>query len=272
MAVAEISAEQPNPASGDSQVKRWIFFSNKWAFYTRPVVIISALFTGACWKAKRSRGNSENPAERLWDVQEGPGRDGETTEFFSPSAGISQHSSVATLAKAERSFPLLPQEGILQRLQSSVEQEESRWRVKLELSQGELKEVCVWGVVVFYLTILSKGVTASSFFIYLKTQMSQKVVSLEQEIERLSDGAELENVSIFFFSIYLFTCTTSQRLGHNWFLSLKLLTLLIDTEDIFFNIWAYICINAGMKNMLNVLLKGSYSEEIKYKVFELFYT
>lgn len=55
-------------------------------------------------------------------------------------------------------------EGILQRLQNSVEQEESRWRVKLELSQGELKE------------------------------MSQKVTSLEQEIERLSDGAELENL------------------------------------------------------------------------------
>lgn len=50
---------------------------------------------------------------------------------------------MTTLAKAERSFPLLPQEGILQRLQSSVEQEESRWKVKLELSQGELKEVCV---------------------------------------------------------------------------------------------------------------------------------
>lgn len=50
---------------------------------------------------------------------------------------------MSTLAKAEPSFPLLPQEGILQRLQSSVEQEESRWRVKLELSQGEMKEVCV---------------------------------------------------------------------------------------------------------------------------------
>lgn len=34
-----------------------------------------------------------------------------------------------------------PQEGILQRLQSSVEQEESRWKVKLNLSQTELKEV-----------------------------------------------------------------------------------------------------------------------------------
>nr|XP_015205618.1 PREDICTED: kinectin [Lepisosteus oculatus] len=32
-------------------------------------------------------------------------------------------------------------EGILQRLQSSVEQEESRWRVKLEASQSELKQV-----------------------------------------------------------------------------------------------------------------------------------
>ncbi|KAF0044402.1 hypothetical protein F2P81_003560 [Scophthalmus maximus] len=32
-------------------------------------------------------------------------------------------------------------EGILQRLQSSVEQEESRWRVKLEVAQGELREL-----------------------------------------------------------------------------------------------------------------------------------
>ncbi|XP_047466466.1 kinectin isoform X2 [Mugil cephalus] len=55
-------------------------------------------------------------------------------------------------------------EGILQRLQNSVEQEESRWRVKLELTQGELRE------------------------------MSQKVAALEQEVERLSDGAELENL------------------------------------------------------------------------------
>ncbi|XP_077412083.1 kinectin isoform X8 [Vanacampus margaritifer] len=55
-------------------------------------------------------------------------------------------------------------EGILQRLQSSVEQEESRWKVKVELSQVELRE------------------------------MSQKVTTLEQEIERLSDGAELENL------------------------------------------------------------------------------
>ncbi|TMS21732.1 Kinectin [Larimichthys crocea] len=55
-------------------------------------------------------------------------------------------------------------EGILQRLQNSVEQEESRWRVKLEVTQGELRE------------------------------MSQKVTALEQEIERLTDGAELENL------------------------------------------------------------------------------
>ncbi|XP_034713880.1 kinectin isoform X3 [Etheostoma cragini] len=55
-------------------------------------------------------------------------------------------------------------EGILQRLQNSVEQEESRWRVKLELSQGELRE------------------------------MSLKVTALEQDVERLTDGAELENL------------------------------------------------------------------------------
>uniref|UniRef100_A0A3P9CZ35 Kinectin 1 n=1 Tax=Maylandia zebra TaxID=106582 RepID=A0A3P9CZ35_9CICH len=55
-------------------------------------------------------------------------------------------------------------EGILQRLQNSVEQEESRWRVKLELSQAELRE------------------------------MSQKIAALEQEVERLTDEAELENL------------------------------------------------------------------------------
>lgn len=43
----------------------------------------------------------------------------------------------------ELSFLLCPQEGILQRLQNSVEQEESRWRVKLELSQAELGQVWI---------------------------------------------------------------------------------------------------------------------------------
>ncbi|KAK5916734.1 hypothetical protein CgunFtcFv8_011687 [Champsocephalus gunnari] len=55
-------------------------------------------------------------------------------------------------------------EGILQRLQNSVELEESRWKVKLEASQGELKE------------------------------MNQKVTLMDQEIERLTEGAELENL------------------------------------------------------------------------------
>nr|XP_061824796.1 kinectin-like isoform X4 [Nerophis lumbriciformis] len=55
-------------------------------------------------------------------------------------------------------------EGILQRLQNSVEQEESRWKVMVELSQVELRE------------------------------MSQKVTTLEQEIKRLNDAAELENL------------------------------------------------------------------------------
>ncbi|XP_041703629.1 kinectin isoform X1 [Coregonus clupeaformis] len=55
-------------------------------------------------------------------------------------------------------------EGILQRLQSSVEKEESRWKVKLDLSQTELKE------------------------------MSEKVAALEQEVDRLSDSGELDNL------------------------------------------------------------------------------
>uniref|UniRef100_A0A8C8DUP6 Kinectin 1 n=1 Tax=Oryzias sinensis TaxID=183150 RepID=A0A8C8DUP6_9TELE len=55
-------------------------------------------------------------------------------------------------------------EGILQRLQSSVEQEESRWKMMVQASQDELRE------------------------------MSRKVLSLEQEVERLTDGGELENL------------------------------------------------------------------------------
>ncbi|XP_041121603.1 kinectin-like isoform X5 [Polyodon spathula] len=56
-------------------------------------------------------------------------------------------------------------EGILQRLQSSVEQEESRWRVKLEVSQSELR------------------------------QMHLKVTGLEEEVERLcADSRELKNL------------------------------------------------------------------------------
>ncbi|XP_072314108.1 kinectin isoform X2 [Eucyclogobius newberryi] len=55
-------------------------------------------------------------------------------------------------------------EGILQRLQSSVEQEESRWKLKQEVSQGELRE------------------------------MTQKATGLELEIERLTEGRELENL------------------------------------------------------------------------------
>ncbi|KAM9433028.1 kinectin-like isoform 3-T3 [Salvelinus alpinus] len=55
-------------------------------------------------------------------------------------------------------------EGILQRLQSSVEKEESRWKVKLDLSQTELKE------------------------------MSVKVAALEQDVDRLSDVGELDNL------------------------------------------------------------------------------
>ncbi|XP_067222693.1 kinectin isoform X3 [Chanodichthys erythropterus] len=55
-------------------------------------------------------------------------------------------------------------EGILQRLQSSVEQEETRWREKLEQSQADHKE------------------------------MTQRVISLEQEVDRLSTDGDVESL------------------------------------------------------------------------------
>ncbi|XP_073682571.1 kinectin isoform X2 [Garra rufa] len=55
-------------------------------------------------------------------------------------------------------------EGILQRLQSSVEQEETRWREKLDQSQVNLKE------------------------------MTQKVIALEQELDRLSSDDDVESL------------------------------------------------------------------------------
>nr|XP_055027809.1 kinectin isoform X1 [Misgurnus anguillicaudatus] len=55
-------------------------------------------------------------------------------------------------------------EGILQRLQSSVEQEETHWREKLEQSQADLRE------------------------------MTQRVIALEQEVDRLSTDGDLESL------------------------------------------------------------------------------
>ncbi|XP_048047635.1 kinectin isoform X2 [Megalobrama amblycephala] len=55
-------------------------------------------------------------------------------------------------------------EGILQRLQSSVEQEETRWREKLEQSQADHKE------------------------------MTQRVIALEQEVDRLSTDGDVESL------------------------------------------------------------------------------
>ncbi|XP_051578290.1 kinectin-like isoform X2 [Myxocyprinus asiaticus] len=55
-------------------------------------------------------------------------------------------------------------EGILQRLQSSVEHEETRWREKLEQSQADLKE------------------------------MSLRIITLEQEVDRLSSDGDLESL------------------------------------------------------------------------------
>ncbi|XP_059376772.1 kinectin-like isoform X1 [Carassius carassius] len=55
-------------------------------------------------------------------------------------------------------------EGILQRLQSSVEQEETRWREKLEQSHADLRE------------------------------MTQRVIALEQEVDRLSSDGDVESL------------------------------------------------------------------------------
>lgn len=55
-------------------------------------------------------------------------------------------------------------EGILQRLQSSVEHEETRWREKLDLSQAELKE------------------------------MTQRAIALDQEVDRLTSDADVESL------------------------------------------------------------------------------
>ncbi|XP_058604657.1 kinectin isoform X4 [Onychostoma macrolepis] len=55
-------------------------------------------------------------------------------------------------------------EGILQRLQSSVEQEETCWREKLEQSQADLRE------------------------------MTQRLIALEQEVDRLSSDGDVESL------------------------------------------------------------------------------
>lgn len=62
--------------------------------------------------------------------------------FFFFALFLVANSGIPVPCKTKLTSLLCPQEGILQRLQSSVEQEESRWRVKVEQSQGELREVC----------------------------------------------------------------------------------------------------------------------------------
>uniref|UniRef100_A0A673NJ75 Kinectin-like n=1 Tax=Sinocyclocheilus rhinocerous TaxID=307959 RepID=A0A673NJ75_9TELE len=69
-------------------------------------------------------------------------------------------------------------EGILQRLQSSVEQEETRWREKLEQSQADLRE------------------------------MTPRVIALEQEVDRLSSDGDVESVSITTYTTSLKTQLT----------------------------------------------------------------
>lgn len=73
--------------------------------------------------------------------------------------------------------------------------------MKLELSQGELKEVSQQ--VSLGISCLRKNqkkevikyCTTSLHHSCVLPQMSQKVTTLEQEIERLGDGGDLENVS-----------------------------------------------------------------------------
>uniref|UniRef100_A0A1A8N2S9 Kinectin 1 n=1 Tax=Nothobranchius pienaari TaxID=704102 RepID=A0A1A8N2S9_9TELE len=78
---------------------------------------------------------------------------GESSVAQSSQTTVDSENLTQKLKEAEESQKILQKdcetykvvlgetEGILQRLQSSVEEEESRWKLKMELSQAELKEV-----------------------------------------------------------------------------------------------------------------------------------
>ncbi|XP_016400382.1 kinectin-like isoform X2 [Sinocyclocheilus rhinocerous] len=100
---------------------------------------------------------------------------GEVT--FAPASGAGDAQALAEKLKgAEEAQKVLQKdcetykkvlaetEGILQRLQSSVEQEETRWREKLEQSQADLRE------------------------------MTPRVIALEQEVDRLSSDGDVESL------------------------------------------------------------------------------
>uniref|UniRef100_A0A672N594 Kinectin-like n=1 Tax=Sinocyclocheilus grahami TaxID=75366 RepID=A0A672N594_SINGR len=100
---------------------------------------------------------------------------GEVT--FAPASGAGDAQALAEKLKgAEEAQKVLQKdcktykkvlaetEGILQQLQSSVEQEETRWREKLEQSQADLRE------------------------------MTPRVIALEQEVDRLSSDGDVESL------------------------------------------------------------------------------
>jgi kinectin len=65
------------------------------------------------------------------------------------------------IKKISEQFCLCPQEGILQKLQRSVEQEESKWKIKADESQRMIKQVFKGGFTAAELSVppLSPGNT-----------------------------------------------------------------------------------------------------------------
>ncbi len=102
---------------------------------------ISFFWAGFSRKIERGWGGPESSTERLWDVQESASRDGELfmASVFFKDLNVWQWQYVSS--SAVMLLVLGAQEGILQRLQSSVEQEETCWKEKLERSQADLREV-----------------------------------------------------------------------------------------------------------------------------------
>ncbi|KAG7461203.1 hypothetical protein MATL_G00207610, partial [Megalops atlanticus] len=94
--------------------------------------------------------------------------DSEDTKILEEKLKESEEAQAALLKDCETYKKVLAEtEGILQRLQSSVEHEETRWKLKLEVSQEELREV------------------------------NLKVMELENEVDRLgADSRELESVRL----------------------------------------------------------------------------
>ncbi|XP_061600448.1 kinectin [Cololabis saira] len=110
------------------------------------------------WLQRFERGAAESSAAQTSQAQ------GQSEGLAEKLKEAEEHQKVLQKDCETYKKVLVETEGILQRLQNSVEQEESRWKVKLDLSQVELKE------------------------------MSQKVANLEQEMERLTDMGELDNL------------------------------------------------------------------------------